>query len=82
MSLHICESTSCEKPAKLQCPNCVKLGIDSFFCSQVCEEFANLAIELKAYLKVKFDFRNVSKSTGANTKKCIKRIVCQFLNNF
>ena len=31
-----CESPGCNQPAKLQCPNCIKLGIQgSFFCAQV-----------------------------------------------
>ncbi|KAI9312688.1 hypothetical protein BX666DRAFT_812579 [Dichotomocladium elegans] len=33
----ICQTPDCGKPAKLQCPTCLKLGIDgSFFCSQEC----------------------------------------------
>ncbi|KRT83730.1 Peptidase, partial [Oryctes borbonicus] len=32
-----CESTGCNAPAKLQCPTCIKLGIQgSFFCTQEC----------------------------------------------
>jgi len=32
----ICETLSCGKPAKLQCPTCIKLNIQgSFFCEQV-----------------------------------------------
>lgn len=32
-----CESPGCENNAKLQCPTCIKLGIQgSFFCSQDC----------------------------------------------
>ncbi|KJH52751.1 methionine aminopeptidase, type I [Dictyocaulus viviparus] len=31
-----CEGWECEKPAKLRCPTCIKLGLkDSFFCDQV-----------------------------------------------
>lgn len=31
-----CSTTGCSKPASLQCPTCLKLGIQgSFFCSQV-----------------------------------------------
>ncbi|RKP08717.1 peptidase M24, structural domain-containing protein [Thamnocephalis sphaerospora] len=34
---HTCQGNECEKPAKLQCPTCVKLKITgSFFCSQDC----------------------------------------------
>ncbi|GAB6018876.1 Methionine aminopeptidase 1 [Chamberlinius hualienensis] len=33
----LCETPNCCKPANLQCPTCVKLGIQgSFFCSQSC----------------------------------------------
>ncbi|XP_038648720.1 methionine aminopeptidase 1 isoform X2 [Scyliorhinus canicula] len=33
----VCETDSCEKEARLQCPTCIKLGIQgSFFCSQEC----------------------------------------------
>lgn len=32
-----CESLGCKNSAKLQCPTCIKLGIQgSFFCSQEC----------------------------------------------
>lgn len=37
MSEHLCLSEGCGKAAKLQCPTCLKLGIEgSFFCDQVC----------------------------------------------
>lgn len=33
----VCETTSCNNEAKLQCPTCIKLGIQgSFFCNQEC----------------------------------------------
>lgn len=33
----VCKSPNCGKPAKLQCPTCLKLKIEgSFFCSQEC----------------------------------------------
>ncbi|KAG7165432.1 Methionine aminopeptidase 1-like 2 [Homarus americanus] len=33
---HVCETSGCNSEAKLQCPTCIKLGIQgSFFCSQV-----------------------------------------------
>ncbi|CAH0552512.1 unnamed protein product [Brassicogethes aeneus] len=36
-SLGKCESPGCEEAAKLQCPTCIKLGIQgSFFCTQEC----------------------------------------------
>eukprot|EP00053_Salpingoeca_punica_P006845 m.63883 g.63883 ORF g.63883 m.63883 type:complete len:384 (+) comp13885_c0_seq1:51-1202(+) len=33
-----CATTGCGKPASMQCPNCIKLGVTegSFFCSQDC----------------------------------------------
>lgn len=32
-----CETPGCERTARLQCPTCIKLGIEgSFFCSQDC----------------------------------------------
>lgn len=32
-----CETVGCDKEARLQCPTCIKLGIEgSFFCSQEC----------------------------------------------
>jgi len=38
---HVCLTTGCSKSASLQCPTCLKLGIEgSFFCSQVCSSFA------------------------------------------
>ena len=34
---NLCETSGCEKEAKLQCPTCIKLEIEgSFFCSQEC----------------------------------------------
>ncbi|XP_072351386.1 methionine aminopeptidase 1 [Scyliorhinus torazame] len=33
----VCETDCCDKEARLQCPTCIKLGIQgSFFCSQEC----------------------------------------------
>jgi methionyl aminopeptidase len=33
----VCENPDCRKPATLQCPTCIKLGIEpSFFCNQEC----------------------------------------------
>uniref|UniRef100_A0A4W3I423 Methionine aminopeptidase n=1 Tax=Callorhinchus milii TaxID=7868 RepID=A0A4W3I423_CALMI len=33
----VCETAVCEREARLQCPTCIKLGIQgSFFCSQEC----------------------------------------------
>ena len=34
---HICQTINCGKPASLQCPTCIKLGIkdESHFCTQV-----------------------------------------------
>ncbi|CDW75830.1 methionine aminopeptidase 1 [Stylonychia lemnae] len=33
----LCENPECRKPATLQCPTCVKLGLDpSYFCDQEC----------------------------------------------
>ncbi|KAJ8022628.1 Methionine aminopeptidase 1 [Holothuria leucospilota] len=35
--VRVCESINCTKEAKLQCPTCIKLGIEgSFFCEQEC----------------------------------------------
>ena len=32
----LCETPGCNKEARLQCPTCIKLGIEgSFFCNQV-----------------------------------------------
>ncbi|XP_068705433.1 methionine aminopeptidase 1-like [Montipora capricornis] len=37
MTERTCESQGCDQPAKLQCPTCIKLGIQgSFFCAQDC----------------------------------------------
>lgn len=35
VNMRTCETGGCEKEAKLQCPTCLKLGLDNFFCSQV-----------------------------------------------
>ena len=35
-SVKVCETLGCSNNARLQCPTCIKLGIQgSFFCSQV-----------------------------------------------
>ncbi len=32
-----CANSGCGKPAKLQCPTCLKLGLSpAYFCSQSC----------------------------------------------
>lgn len=34
---HKCETADCNNPASLQCPTCLKMGIQgSYFCSQDC----------------------------------------------
>ena len=35
---HVCQTLNCGKPASLQCPTCIKLGIkdESHFCDQNC----------------------------------------------
>lgn len=39
-----CETEACSKDAKLQCPTCIKLGIQSsYFCSQVPLLFLTLS---------------------------------------
>lgn len=35
--MRYCDNPECRKPATLQCPTCIKIGIDpSYFCSQEC----------------------------------------------
>ena len=37
MEGHVCEHPECSNPAAMQCPTCLKLGLDpSYFCSQDC----------------------------------------------
>lgn len=37
LSNHKCNTTDCDKQSTLQCPTCLKMGIQgSFFCSQEC----------------------------------------------
>lgn len=36
MSTVKCENPECSQLAKMKCPTCVKMGIDSFFCGQQC----------------------------------------------
>lgn len=34
---NMCSHPECSKPASMQCPNCIKLGLEpSYFCSQEC----------------------------------------------
>lgn len=35
-SAHKCETGGCGNPATLQCPTCLKIGIQSYFCTQDC----------------------------------------------
>lgn len=36
-SQRVCDNPECTKPATLQCPSCIKLGIEpSYFCGQEC----------------------------------------------
>ncbi|ELU18778.1 hypothetical protein CAPTEDRAFT_184699 [Capitella teleta] len=36
-AVRICETAGCDKEARLQCPTCIKLGVEgSFFCTQDC----------------------------------------------
>jgi len=35
-STNICSTIGCGKPATLRCPNCLKLNINTYFCSQEC----------------------------------------------
>lgn len=40
LDTRICDTPGCNSVAKLQCPSCIKLGIQgSFFCSQVFYSF-------------------------------------------
>ena len=37
MEGQVCMNPECRKPAAMQCPTCIKLGLEpSFFCSQAC----------------------------------------------
>ncbi|KAI8374746.1 peptidase M24, structural domain-containing protein [Radiomyces spectabilis] len=54
ISNKVCQSPGCDKPAKLQCPTCIKLKIEgSFFCSQEC--FKNNWAKHKAVHKAKIE---------------------------
>ncbi|KAI8328958.1 MetAP 1 [Chlamydoabsidia padenii] len=54
LSNQVCLSPQCGKPAKLNCPTCLKLKIeDSFFCSQEC--FKNNWATHKAVHKAKLE---------------------------
>eukprot|EP00111_Clytia_hemisphaerica_P008716 TCONS_00025488-protein len=51
----ICETPACGKPAKLQCPTCIKLNISgSFFCEQTCFK-ANWKTHKQVHKKVEKD---------------------------
>lgn len=36
MTTVTCETPNCNNPAKMKCPTCLKIGIESFFCGQDC----------------------------------------------
>lgn len=36
MSALKCETPTCNKPGKMKCPTCLKIGIESLFCGQEC----------------------------------------------
>ncbi|KAJ9086626.1 Methionine aminopeptidase 1 [Entomophthora muscae] len=36
-AVKLCTGLDCNKPSKLSCPTCIKIGVkDSYFCSQEC----------------------------------------------
>ncbi|XP_013774336.1 methionine aminopeptidase 1-like [Limulus polyphemus] len=53
-----CLTTDCHKAARLQCPTCIKLGInDSYFCSQECFK-GNWEIHKQVHKKARNDKQN------------------------
>jgi len=60
-----CESPGCEKPAKLQCPTCIKLNIQgSFFCSQECFK-SNWDLHKNLHKLAKSDVASQSSKKGS-----------------
>jgi len=61
----MCESPSCEKPAKLQCPTCIKLNIQgSFFCNQECFK-SNWELHKNLHKLAKTDVASQSSKKGS-----------------
>uniref|UniRef100_A0A8C2ZC03 Methionyl aminopeptidase 1 n=1 Tax=Cyclopterus lumpus TaxID=8103 RepID=A0A8C2ZC03_CYCLU len=61
-----CETEGCSKDAKLQCPTCIKLGIEgSYFCSQEC--FKGSWVSHKLLHKKAKDDKNQNES-----KNCVE----------
>ncbi|XP_023282623.1 methionine aminopeptidase 1 [Seriola lalandi dorsalis] len=62
-----CETEGCSKDAKLQCPTCIKLGIQgSYFCSQECFKGSWVSHKL-LHKKAKEDKNQIE------TKNCVEK---------
>ena len=86
-SLNICSTAGCGKSATLQCPTCLKLGIQSsYFCNQVGHGFSQCTLERSsvvhpAPLSLPLHVRSVLRGRGRSTEWCTRRpeLVCTSL---
>ncbi|XP_041076662.1 methionine aminopeptidase 1 isoform X1 [Polyodon spathula] len=64
LEIRECETDGCSSEAKLQCPTCIKLGIQgSYFCSQECFK-GSWATHKQLHKKAKEDKTNQDSSKG------------------
>jgi hypothetical protein len=79
----VCETPGCNSAAKLQCPTCIKLGIQgSYFCSQViCTSMAlNFPVYVDAetsWVNWKLDLVGLGLCILRKTSTC-RRVVGEF----
>uniref|UniRef100_A0A8B9M4X1 Methionyl aminopeptidase 1 n=1 Tax=Accipiter nisus TaxID=211598 RepID=A0A8B9M4X1_9AVES len=84
----VCETAGCSSEAKLQCPTCLKLGIQgSYFCSQehgriIRGRNDNRKIEVngsaeKAQRKAEFSPENSPESGPDGEKEWLSSMACQ-----
>jgi hypothetical protein len=72
----ICETPGCNSAAKLQCPTCIKLGIQgSYFCSQVTCTSNPLYLSMCSYI----NFVSIMKE---NLSRVMRMCVSCFEGNF
>ena len=78
-SVNICSTAGCGKSATLQCPTCLKLGIQSsYFCNQVGHGFSQCTPERSsvvhpAPLSLPLHVRSVLRDRGRSTEWCTRR---------
>lgn len=71
--MRLCETSGCEKEAKLQCPTCLKIGLDNFFCTQVDMKFS-LQIWIRSVKFLTWQCSNHKDSYGHWSDSFLKKL--------